>query len=186
MNCVADLHDLTFLDSLSSATCIDLEDPFELFCRKKFGRFENLPKTHSSDLKMLKSIFYQKFSNNVKNCEVFFGKEINSRVELFLRAFDDQIINLLKKIADDHCYDILSYEDKAVFTPKFKIKFEPNYWNVKKMFCLDDSDDWIHLKNKKDVPKNIKNWLHITPLDKLFLDTTKSSNEKIVCRLRDL
>ena len=186
MNCVIDLNDLTFLDNLASATPVDLEDPFELFCKKRFGSYEEAPRTHSSDLKMLKSVFYQKFASNVKNCEIFFGKEAPTQVVLFLRSFDEQIVEQLEEIAKEHCYEVFSSNDKAVFTPKFKIKFEPNYWNIKKMFRLDDSDDWVHLKNKKDVPKNAKNWLVITPLDRLFLDTTKSSDEKIVCRLRDL
>ena len=186
MNCVINLDDLTFLDNLANATFIDLNDPFELFCKKRFGSYEEAPRPHSSDLKMLKSVFYQKFASNVKNCEIFFGKDISTRVELFLQSFDEQTIKLLEEIAKEHCYEIVSTEDKAVFTPKFKIKFEPNYWNIEKMFRLDDSDDWVHLKNKNEVPKNAKNWLRITPLDKLFMDTTKSSEEKIVCRLRDL
>ena len=186
MNCVIDLDDLTFLDNLANATLIDLNDPFELFCKKRFGSYEEAPRTHSSDLKMLKSVFYQKFASNVKNCEIFFGKGISARVELFLQSFDEQTIKLLEEIAKVHCYEIVLTEDKAVFVPKFKIQFKSNYWNVEKMFCLDGSDDWIHLKNKKDVPKNVKNWLVITPLDRLFLDATKSSEEKIVCRLRDL
>jgi hypothetical protein len=103
-----------------------------------------------------------------------------------LQSFDEQTIKLLEEIAEEHCYEIVLTEDKAVFTPKFKIQFKSNYWNIEKMFRLDSSDDWIHLKNKKDVPKNAKNWLVITPLDRLFLDATKSSEEKIVCRLRDL
>ena len=186
MNYIIDLNDLTFLDNLANATPIDLNDPFELFCKKRFGSYEEAPRTHSSDLKMLKSVFYQKFANNVKNCEIFFGKEVPTQVVLFLHSFDEQPVKLLEEIAKEHCYEIFLSNDRAVFTPKFKIKFEPNYWNVKKMFCLDDSDDWIRLKNKNEVPKNTKNWLCITPLDKLFMDTTKSSNERIVCRLRDL
>ena len=181
-----EINDLTFLDDFANAALIDLEDPFEAFCKKRFGKYEDMPKTHSSDLKMLKSIFYQKFASNVKNCEIFFGKETHTQVVLFLQSFDEQTNKLLEEIAEEHCYEIVLTENKAVFAPKFKIKFEPNYWNIKKMFRLDDSDDWIHLKNKKDVPKNAKNWLVITPLDRLFLDTTKSSEEKIVCRLRDL
>ena len=186
MNYVIDLDDLTFLDNIANATPVDLEDPFELFCKKKFGEYKEEHRIYSSDLKMLKSIFYQKFASNVKKCEVFFGKDVSARVELFLEAFGNQITKLLEEVAKEHCYEIVLTGNKAVFTPKFKIKFEPNYWNIEKMFRLDDSDDWIHLKNKKDVPKNAKNWLRITPLDRLFLDTTKSSEEKIVCRLRDL
>lgn len=180
-------NDFTFSEELTSTeTDIEFKNAFELFCKKRFGSYEEEPRTHSSDLKMLKSVFYQKFASNVKNCEIFFGKETHTQVVLFLQSFGEQTNKLLKEIAKEHCYEVFSSNDKAVFTPKFKIKFEPNYWNIKKMFRLDDSDDWVHLKNKKDVPKNAKNWLVITPLDRLFLDTTKSSEEKIVCRLRDL